>query len=215
MRKYFLILILVYTGINSHAQDPFRFEEEVQNITERNKNFNPENLILFTGSSSIRLWKDLQERFPEKNILNTGFGGSHTSDLIHYAEELIFTYKPSQIFIYEGDNDLSSDKTPHRVLKDTKNLVHLIQSKLPGTPIVFITPKPSIKRWDLRENYLEYIQLLGKYVKKTPHLSMINVWPVMLDSTQTPIKDIFLEDNLHLNKKGYDIWTKQIGPALL
>ncbi len=44
---------------------------------------------------------------------------------------------------------------------------------------------------------------------------MINVWPVMLDSTQTPIKDIFLEDNLHLNKKGYDIWTKQIGPALL
>ncbi len=140
MRKYFLILILVYTGINSHAQDPFRFEEEVQNITERNKNFNPENLILFTGSSSIRLWKDLQERFPEKNILNTGFGGSHTSDLIHYAEELIFTYKPSQIFIYEGDNDLSSDKTPHWVLKDTKNLVHLIQSKLPGTPIVFITP---------------------------------------------------------------------------
>jgi lysophospholipase L1-like esterase len=36
----------------------------------------------------------------------------------------------------------------------------------------------------------------------------------MLDEDGIVMQDIFLEDGLHMNKKGYDIWAKAIGPLL-
>jgi lysophospholipase L1-like esterase len=37
----------------------------------------------------------------------------------------------------------------------------------------------------------------------------------MLKADGTPMTDIFLEDNLHMNAKGYAIWQKIIEPYLL
>jgi lysophospholipase L1-like esterase len=37
----------------------------------------------------------------------------------------------------------------------------------------------------------------------------------MLDADGNVRKDLFVEDGLHMNKKGYDIWTKVIRPYLL
>jgi lysophospholipase L1-like esterase len=36
----------------------------------------------------------------------------------------------------------------------------------------------------------------------------------MLDENGQVFTDIFLNDNLHMNKKGYDIWGKVIGEFL-
>jgi len=208
-----LLTLLVLVGINffAPAQDPLRFQEEVTQITERNKSLplSPE-LILFTGSSSIRLWKDLLERFPEKKILNTGFGGSHMNDLIYFNHELIIKYKPSRVFIYEGDNDLSGDKTPDEVLKDAIKLIEIIRKELADIPIMFISPKPSLSRWHLKNKYETFNRRLAQLVKSYDKVLFIDVWTVMLDENNKPMEGIFVDDGLHLNEKGYDIWAGQI-----
>ena len=200
-------------AISADAQDPLRFEKEVENITAEAP-ANKEHIILFTGSSTIRMWKDIQSYFPSHNILNRGFGGSQTSDLIHYVDKLIVQYKPEQIFIYEGDNDLGSGKTTEVILKDSKKLVELIRSKLGNVPIVFITPKPSKARWHLKENYEEYIAALNQWAETQKGVSVADLWTPMLDKNGIVFQDIFLEDGLHMNKKGYDIWGAVIGPLL-
>ena len=48
--------------------------------------------ILFTGSSSIRLWNDLKRCFPAHDIINRGFGGSQLEDVIAMADQVIFPY---------------------------------------------------------------------------------------------------------------------------
>ena len=45
-------------------------------------------------------------------------------------------------------------------------------------------------------------------------VSYADVWTPMLDSNGEVFKDIFLQDGLHLNEKGYKIWAKAIEKSL-
>ncbi len=75
--------------------------------------------IVFTGSSSIRLWKSLEEDMAPLPVLNRGFGGAHLAHVNTYASRIVFLHRPSAVVLYAGDNDLGmlSDKTPEVVLK--------------------------------------------------------------------------------------------------
>src|SRR5687768_5575060 len=136
-----------------YSQNPERFQKEIDSIVALNQSVDRSNLILFTGSSSIRLWKDLKSSFPKHNVVGLGFGGSEMIDLLYYTNELIIPFKPVQIFIYEGDNDVSAGKTADQILTSADQILGMIRQKLPDTEVVFISPKPSVKRWHLKERY--------------------------------------------------------------
>jgi lysophospholipase L1-like esterase len=218
-RNYFLKLFLVmafFAGtMISNAQDPTRFQSQIEELVQKEHQFETgKKLVLFTGSSSVLMWKDVAEYFPEYNVINNGFGGSHFSDLIYYYEELVPKYKPDYLFIYEGDNDIASDKKPWKILKEAKHLVDRVQQDLPKTKVVLISPKPSVARWHLRKNYRKLNKKLEKFAQKTDNLEYADVWTAMLDENGQVFTDVFLDDNLHMNKKGYDIWGKVIGRFL-
>jgi len=210
----FLVIIL-FGALYSNAQDPNRFKDQVAELLNSEYNFSPsKKLVVFTGSSSVRMWKDVQERFPEYNVVNNGFGGSHFSDLLYYYDELIIKQMPDYLFIYEGDNDVAGDKKTSRIKKDAKLLAKKLNRDLPSTKVIFISPKPSVKRWHLKKEYERINKKLKKLCKKTDNMEYADVWKAMLDNNGTVYTDIFLEDELHMNKKGYDIWAKVISDFL-
>ncbi len=211
IKQYFLAVTILLFIFNLNAQDPTRFQSQIEELVQKEHQFEPgKKLALFTGSSSVRMWKDVAEYFPEYNVINNGFGGSHFSDLIHYYEELIPKYKPDYLFIYEGDNDIASDKKPGKILKEAKLLVDRIQQDLPETKVVLISPKPSVARWHLRKKYEKLNKKLERLANKTDNLEYADIWNAMLDENGQVFTDVFLDDNLHMNKKGYDIWGKVI-----
>jgi lysophospholipase L1-like esterase len=211
-RRYLLAITILFFVYNLNAQDPTRFKSEIEELVQKEHQFEPgKKLVLFTGSSSVRMWKDVAEYFPDYNVINHGFGGSHFSDLIYYYEELIPKYNPDYLFIYEGDNDIASNKKPGKILKEAKELVGHIQQDLPKTKVVLISPKPSVARWHLSKNYQKLNKKLERFAKKTDNLEYADVWSAMLDENDQVFTDVFLDDNLHMNKKGYDIWGKVIG----
>jgi lysophospholipase L1-like esterase len=161
--------------------------------------------IVFTGSSSIRLWQDIPELFPDYNIVNTGFGGSQTSDLIAYSNELVLRFRPRQVFIYEGDNDLSDGKRPRKVMKDTKTLIRQIQDSNASVNVVLIAAKPSITRWSLRRRYKRFNKLMYKLSRDNANLDFADVWTAMTVNGKLQ-RELFIEDGLHMNAKGYQIW---------
>mgnify|MGYP001028435298 CR=1 FL=1 len=196
-------------AINLHAQDPTRFNTQIEQLVSKEYNLDPgKELLLFTGSSSIRMWTDIQEYFPDYNVINNGFGGSHFSDLIFFYNKVIIPHKPHMLFIYEGDNDIASKKKPRMIEKEVKFLVSKIRRDLPGTRVVLISPKPSIVRWDLRKEYQALNKKLKRLVHRTDMVEFADVWNAMLDEKGIVMQDVFIEDNLHMNKKGYDIWAK-------
>lgn len=214
-RQFFLSVTLLFFVFNLNAQHPNRFKSQIDELVQKEYQFDSgKDIVLFTGSSSVRMWKDVADYFPGYNVINNGFGGSHFSDLIYYYEELIPKYNPDYLFIYEGDNDIAGDKKPGKILKEAKLLVDRIQRDLPETKVVLISAKPSVARWQMSNNYEKLNKKLEKLCKRTNNLEFADVWNAMLDENGQVFTDVFLDDNLHMNKKGYDIWGKVIGVFL-
>lgn len=211
----FFFFLLSFAFVNAQNAP---FHSEIQHFkTQDSIHFPPKDAILFLGSSSFRKWEDVRSYFPGYTIINRGFGGSTIPDAIRYANDIIFPYQPKQILIYEGDNDLaSSDKiTPDSVLNRFEKLFTLIREKLPNTSIAFVAIKPSPSRQKLMPKMQEANSLIKDFLKNKKNTAFIDVYHKMLNKDGTPIKDIFLEDELHMNAKGYQIWQKAIQPYLL
>ncbi len=209
------IIFLLFGTFLSNAHDPNRLKEQVDELADKEYNFNNDKkLVVFAGSSSIRMWEDVQSYFPDYNVINNGFGGSQFSNLLYFYDEVILKSKPEILFIYEGDNDINDKKKPRKILKEAKQLTVKIKNDLPETQIIYISPKPSIARVQLKNDYIKFNKKLKKYCNKQDNIGFADVWYPMLDSHGNVYKEVFLEDGLHMNKKGYDIWAKVIGGFL-
>lgn len=215
MMKGLLLVIVLCGVIFSNAQDPKRFQKEIDALTNREYRFSPDKeLVVFAGSSSIRMWTDVQAVFPQYNVINNGFGGSHFSDLIYYYDEVIGSYDPDYLFIYEGDNDIASGKDPKKVRDEARMLVNRIKQDKPETKIILIAAKPSVARWELKKEYEKLNRHLERIARKTKNVEFADVWNAALDEKGEVYRDIFVDDNLHLNEKGYRIWGEIIGRHL-
>ncbi|MDZ7646626.1 MAG: GDSL-type esterase/lipase family protein [Cytophagales bacterium] len=209
--RIILVGCLLSFSLLLQGQDPQRFEKEVNDLVAGDSAINNKKLILFTGSSSIRFWKSLHTDFPKQNTLNHGFGGSEMSDLFYYAETLILSYQPKKIFIYEGDNDLNSGKSADEILQTAKELLALIRAKLPkGTKVIFIAAKPKLARWTLKDKYMTFNEQLNQWTQTQKRVEFADVWTALVDSNGNVLPDIFIEDGLHLNEKGYVLWADAI-----
>ena len=53
-----------------------------------------------------------------------------------------------------------------------------------------------------------------KIDKKKYNLEYINIWDPMLNQDGTRMPELFIEDGLHMNEKGYEVWTKKVRESL-
>lgn len=194
--------------IAAYPQEKHAFEDEVKNLVLQDSLIKSrEDLILFTGSSTIRMWASLEKDFPGKNILNRGFGGSTLRDLLYFAETLIIRYHPKTIFIYEGDNDITLGRKPEEILASADSVLNLIRTHLPETvKVYFIAAKPSVSRWHLKDQYIDFNHKLKTWTQLRKNVYFIDVWSPMVNRDGSIKADLFLEDRLHMNDRGYTIW---------
>jgi lysophospholipase L1-like esterase len=218
LSKLTLITCFLFFANSLKAQvyNTKKFEKNIKAFDKRDsiENVQPGS-NLFVGSSSITNWKDVASYFPNSYVINRGFGGSKFEDLLYYADRVIMPYKPSKIFVYEGDNDIASGMNTEVLIKQAKELREKIAIAFPKVPVVFISVKPSVARWKLKDKYEEFNEALKKYVKKTKRTEFADVWTPMIDENGEVFKDVFLKDNLHMKANGYKIWQKVLEPMVL
>jgi lysophospholipase L1-like esterase len=215
-QRFILVLLCFQLIIAPVIAQPFA--EDIGAFKKRDSvSFPPGNAILFVGSSSFTKWTNVQDYFPAYKIINRGFGGSSLTDVIRYAGDIIFPYQPKQIVIYCGENDLAASDTitSQIVFNRFVQLFEIIRRKLPEVPVTFISLKPSPSRWNLRDKMIDANKRIKQFLKKKNATVFIDVYHHMLDAGGNPIKEIFLDDHLHMNEKGYKIWQELIEPYLL
>ncbi len=215
MMKKIAFLLLFFWAFNVAAQP---FKEDIEHFKKQDSLAMPaKNQILFVGSSSFTKWTDVQDYFPRYKIINRGFGGSTLEDVIHYTQDIIDPYHPKQIVIYCGENDLASSDTVTAaiVLMRFKKLFTIIRKNHPFVPVAFISLKPSPSRKHLWAKMIKSNQLIKQYLSTKKKTAFIDVYHKMFNKDGTVIQDIFIEDNLHMNAKGYAIWQKVIEPYLV
>ena len=221
MKKY-LVIFLLFLGIltaTAQTTSTIPFQEEINVFIKKDSIAMPaDNSILFVGSSSFNYWKDISNYFPGYAIINRGFGGSSLTDIIHFNQETILKYKPKQIYIYCGENDIAASDTitPQIVFERFKTLYTIIRNRLGNKiPIMYVSIKPSVARWSMEEKFVAANSLIRNFINKQKQTQFLDVHSAMLDTNGEVYKDIFIADKLHMNAKGYAIWQKIIAPTLV
>ncbi|GEO02948.1 hypothetical protein AAE02nite_06120 [Adhaeribacter aerolatus] len=218
-RKFFLFLVFTLVSLSLQqqalAQTLQKFEKEIVAFEQADKANPPKKgNIVFTGSSSIRLWNDLTEYFPGKTILNRGFGGSQTDEVVYYADRVIAPYKPKQVVIYSGDNDIASGKTAEKVLADFKILFSKIRQASPNATVTYISIKPSPSRKQHLPSINRANALIKDFLAKEKRTAYVDIYNPMLLPSGKPKPELFRADSLHMTKAGYDIWAQVLKPYL-
>jgi lysophospholipase L1-like esterase len=175
----------------------------------------PERPIVFTGSSSIRLWKDLATDFAGYPVINRGFGGSELSDVNQFFDRLIGQYRPKQIVIYCGGNDLNSGKSVEQVVADFKAFHARVRTELPKTRLAYISIALNPARWTQRDRVIQANAAIAAVLAEDPRSVFLNVVPDMLGHDGQPKPDIFVADKLHMNRKGYELWKPRVEAVLV
>jgi lysophospholipase L1-like esterase len=196
--------------------DPSRFEKDILAFeSESRKVPPPEGAIVCIGSSSMRMWTSIHEDLKPLKIIHRGFGGSTMKDALYYADRIVVPYRPRAVLLYEGDNDAAFGISPNQIYETFDAFIKKIHQALPETRVYVLAIKPSISRWNIWDVMKKTNELLKARCDTNPLLTFIDVATPMLDQKGEPLAGIFLQDNLHMNEKGYDIWRKAVRPVLM
>jgi len=218
--RFFLAAFFLIPFVN--LQNGFSTEQETYEHWEKNirafelwdsKNSYPDDAVLFVGSSSIVMW-ETRNCFPELKVINRGFGGSQIAEVSYFAERIVYPYKPRAIVFYAGDNDIAGGKSAQQVFEDYKKFVKATFKKIPDTPIIFVGIKPSQSRWKLWGEMKEANMMIKEFSAGEEKLFYFDSATSLLGIDGKPDDVFFLKDQLHLNDRGYEAWTKLIRPVI-
>jgi lysophospholipase L1-like esterase len=222
-----LFITLLLTGGVASSQEPAKdlpWNQDPTRWTEVIKGFErddvaappPANVIVFTGSSSIAFWHTVRDDMAPLQVVNRGFGGSTMKEALFWLDPLVLKYKPQAVVLYEGDNDIGLyNLSPESIRDGFLEFVKRVHAELPATRIYFLAIKPSIARWNLWPQMSRTNDLIRDICKQQRNLHFIDIATPMLDEHGKPHADLFDIDNLHLNAKGYALWTSVVKPILV
>jgi hypothetical protein len=213
--KLILLFLSLTFCAQLHAQTGFPFDNEIRDFKRQDSlKFPPKNGILFIGSSSIRKWTDLEQRFANEPIIRRGVGGCELWQIVdYYTPYILFPYQPRKIFIYAGENDIAAGKTGKFVFDEFQKLWEMINKKLPDATIYFMSIKPSPSRAKFFNEVEIANNLVKNYLSTKPNSTYIDVSTTILKrNSSVSDSSLFENDLLHLNRKGYDKWQEILKP---
>ena len=215
-----LVLALGFTTLaaaQTQTIDPTRFEEAIQAFeAEDRAMMPPEGAIVVTGSSSIRRWHpSLKQDLAPLTVIPRGFGGSTMQDLEYFLDRIVIKYKPRAVVIYEGDNDTAYGVAPEEIVGRLESIVDRVHAEVPEARVYVMSVKPSLARVDVWDKAQEANVLSQRFAASHDLVSYIDVANPFLQSNGKVMDDIFIDDGLHLNEKGTQIWASTIKAALM
>ena len=218
MKTLFVTVAIAMQAAAAAAQtaspDPARFEKDIAAFeAEDRATPPPADAALFVGSSSIRYW-DVARAFPGMKTIKRGFGGSHVSDNIFYADRIIVRYRPKLIVFYAGDADVAANKSAEVIVADYKTLIATVHQRLPGTPMVIIGTKPSPSHWKQMETSRRANAQVKEIAGRDPLLRYIDAENALLGADGQPRAELYTDNRLNHNDEGYKVWTAALKPAI-
>ncbi|HEY1082309.1 MAG TPA: GDSL-type esterase/lipase family protein [Prosthecobacter sp.] len=206
-----LLLALSVAVAETPRPKPERFAKEITAFAEKPAE---KGGIVFTGSSSIRLWKTLKEDFPGLPVLNRGFGGSVSNDLNVYFDTLITRHEPKIVVTYTGSNDINAKLTPQEAFADYTKFLEKVHETLPKTRVIVTSVKIGEKRLAQIPQVQELNRLLQGWISGKDWIRYVDCTSYLADEKGHPIRKYYVKDLLHLSPAGYAEWTKILTPVL-
>lgn len=169
--------------------------------------------IVFLGNS-ITDGGEFHELFDMSNIKNRGI----RSDLITGVEKRLGQItggKPKKIFLLIGINDISHGHAPETLARRYERLVRRIREESPDTRLYLQSVMPvnnSFKRYRNLYGKEKAVRELNAEIERIASENgavYVDLWPCLADDKGN-LKQELTNDGLHLNGRGYRVWTEGI-----
>lgn len=190
-----------------------RWEKEIKKLEARDASEeDPVDALLFIGSSSIRRWASIATDMAPYRTIQRGYGGARYSDLAVFAKRILHPHQYRAMLVFVG-NDVSGkpeDHSPEQVEELVRYLVSLSRDHQPDAPVLIIEVTPTEKRFAVWPQIREVNAKLREIALTTANTYFIAIAAHYLDPEGNPRSELFVDDKLHLNSDGYDLWSTLI-----
>lgn len=193
------------------------YEREIRAFEASDRADPPEpGRVLFVGSSSFRLWETLEADMAPVPVLNRGFGGSKTGEVLAVFDRIVVPYAPSVIVYYCGDNDLGEHNTDWEAAANGFIAFdRLARAVWPDVRVVNVPIKASLARWGNWDAMSRANAMVREYCERTPGAEYVDTVTPTLGADGRPDPTLFEPDGLHLNAAGYARWTPVVRTAVV
>ncbi|MCA9129548.1 MAG: hypothetical protein KDB22_20820 [Planctomycetales bacterium] len=194
-----------------------QWEKTIQELEARDRQEkDPDHAILFLGSSSIRRWNTIEADMKPWPAIQRGYGGARYSDLAVFAHRLVRNHRFDALVIFVG-NDIAGnekDKSPEQVQQLCVRVVKEVRRTHASQPIFFVAVTPTSSRFQVWPQIQQANALIAKLCSEDDKLHFIQTHDHFLNEAGAPNDALFVDDKLHLNEQGYEIWASLIKGAL-
>jgi lysophospholipase L1-like esterase len=192
-----------------------RFAEQIAAIVEADKTNPPmQGQILFIGSSLFRQWEQVEEQMAPLPVLNRGFGGSRTWEVLNYMDQIVIPYNPRIIVYYTGSNDVNAGRPAEEIVGRFKQFAERVAVALPRTKIFYVGPARSPDkqaRWSVVDEVNAQMRAFGD---ASYQVDFIDINPPLHNPDGSPRTELYQPDGQHITPAAYEEWAKIVKPIL-
>ena len=173
----------------------------------------PGDAILFTGSSSIRVWNTIKEDMQPYPVIQRGFGGAKIEDMAYYLKRIVYPLQFRAIVFFVGTNNITGngrEMAADSIVYWIKNINHQVRQKFPAVPVFWIAITPVNSRISVMDKVETMNERIKTICSDNSKMYFIETEKAFLADDGKPRSDLFVQDQLHLSRAGYIVWTALI-----
>ena len=218
---YLLIFIAPWVGAQETAtkvSGKDRYAADIAKFVAQDKATPPpQNALLLAGSSSARYWITAAEDFKPYPVINRGFGGSKTTEVLSTMDRIALPYHPRLVIYFAGTNDLAGGSKAEDVLENIRQYVERLRKENSKTGFVIMAGLKSPKRKPHWAEFDKFNDLLQKFCAAGKNLYYVDHNKVMNKPNGEAIAAYYREEGdsaLHANAAGYAEIVKLVRPVV-
>ncbi|MFM9001913.1 MAG: GDSL-type esterase/lipase family protein [Opitutia bacterium] len=219
MERLLAILLLgLLSGCASYrdlASEPLRMSQDIAGFEEADRvSPPPADALLLSGASTMRLWKSAPQDFAPMPLINRGFGGSYTTEVLGYMERITLPYHPRVVVLHCGSNDINAGDSAERVVARVEAYLAGLRKVCPDAALVILstTHAPSRRaKWDeMRRADAGFRRI----VAESRGVAFVDINEALNFPGDEPRPGMYLKDDLHPTEAGYAAMLRVIRPAV-
>lgn len=203
---------------------------EKKYVLEYEKEEIEKGLIMFYGDSSFTRWKpasghraledDIRMKDGSKAVINHGFGTSTAEEQLYFYNRMVLPWEPRALVVQTHGNDTDLNYSPEEIIFLQSRLLEYARCDMPGIKFYLCDVRPLQKTMDDKYTFyhhiIQYNELLKDYCAKHDDCTYVCHTesplfynkPADVGRYDTIRTDIFVEDQVHYNQKGYDLYRE-------
>jgi beta-glucosidase len=197
-----------------------RHEEKLAELRQRKADHQNVDLV-FVGDSITHGWEQggltvWNRHYKQYNALDIGFSGDRTDHVLWRLQHgEIDSIHPKAAVLLIGTNNTGHRLEPAgSTAAAIKRIIDELRQRLPDTKILLLAIFPRNDRPGMQVTRInDDINAILPGLADNKTIFFLNINRALVSADGTLSKDI-MPDLLHPNENGYEIWAREMGPAL-